>query len=47
MSAATGSIMNYPDRGDNCLVCDSTLEPDKFVCTFCELSLFEPGGPWI
>ncbi|WP_324757071.1 hypothetical protein [Haloarcula montana] len=33
------SYANYPDRGDNCVVCDSTIEPTKYLCSFCEAAL--------
>jgi hypothetical protein len=29
---------SYPDRGCNCVVCDSEQEPTKYVCTVCGLA---------
>ncbi len=36
--SVTDTIGDYPDRGNNCVVCDSWMEFDKFVCTFCMLA---------
>lgn len=29
---------SYEDQGDNCVECNSRLEPDKYICTVCVLS---------
>lgn len=42
--AETDTYGDYPDRGDNCVVCDSTLEFDRYICTTC--SLAERFGLW-
>ncbi|WEL29864.1 hypothetical protein HBNXHx_1758 [Haloferax volcanii] len=39
MSATSdNTIYRYPDRGNNCVECDSTTEPDKYICTVCLLA---------
>jgi len=32
------TVGRYPDRGDNCVVCDSRLEPTRYICTVCSLA---------
>ncbi|MFC6887934.1 hypothetical protein [Halorubrum trueperi] len=34
----------YEDSGDNCVVCNSKLEPDRYICTTCTLAN-RFGGP--